>query len=333
MKTTVAALLGERTGQGLPAGLRRWVQHPQKMWLRKALFQVHLWSGISFGLYIFMISVTGSVLVYRNELYVAATPELIVSKGSGPRLTDSQLAEAAIRSYPGYRVVKIVRALNPDQAVDVWLAWRNETKKRLFDPRSGRDLGNSIPTGVWLVSKLMELHDDLLAGQKGRKVNGIGALASLVLAVTGLTIWWPGLNRWRRSLTLHRGVGWKRFTWDLHSMAGFWSLGFVLMIGLSGIYLSIPEEFQAFADWLEPPTAANAGFRIVDSAIYWLAYLHFGRINGIGIPCSGPGLCDQTTKAAWAVFGLAPAAMFVTGAIMWWNRVLLPRRRLRPSRR
>ncbi len=52
--------------------------------------------------------------------------------------------------------------------------------------------------------------------------------------------------------------------------------------------------------------------------------LHFGRINGIGIPCSGPGLCDQTTKALWAIFGLAPAAMFVTGAIMWWNRVLLP---------
>jgi hypothetical protein len=53
--------------------------------------------------------------------------------------------------------------------------------------------------------------------------------------------------------------------------------------------------------------------------------LHFGRVNGIGIPCSGPGFCDQTTKAIWAVFGLSPAAMFVTGAIMWWNRVLRPR--------
>jgi hypothetical protein len=50
--------------------------------------------------------------------------------------------------------------------------------------------------------------------------------------------------------------------------------------------------------------------------------LHIGRINGIGIPCSGPGLCDQTMKLIWAVFGLAPAVMFVTGAVMWWNRVL-----------
>src|SRR5262245_30828373 len=52
----------------------RWVRQPQKIWLRRALFQVHLWSGIAIGLYIFMISVTGSVLVYRNELFVASPP-------------------------------------------------------------------------------------------------------------------------------------------------------------------------------------------------------------------------------------------------------------------
>jgi uncharacterized iron-regulated membrane protein len=30
----------------------------------------------------------------------------------------------------------------------------------------------------------------------------------------------------------------------------------------------------------------------------------------------------MTTKLIWAVFGLAPAVMFVTGAVMWWNRVV-----------
>jgi uncharacterized iron-regulated membrane protein len=303
----------------------RWVRQPQKLWLRRALFQVHLWSGIALGLYILLISVTGSVLVYRNELYRAATPEPIISRDSGPRLTDDQLAEAARHLYPGYRVVKIGRALNLDQAVDVWLRQGSATKKRLFDARSGSDLGNSIHTGFWLVSELLDLHDNLLAGSTGRNVNGAGALALLAVAVTGAAIWWPGLTKWRRSLTLHRGMGWKRLNWHLHSAIGFWSLAFVLVFGLSGLYLCMPDRFQDVADWLEPPTAANAGIRIGDKAIYWLAYLHFGRINGIGIPCRGPGLCDQTTKAIWAVFGLAPAAMFVTGAIMWWNRVLRPR--------
>jgi uncharacterized iron-regulated membrane protein len=304
---------------------QRWLRQPQKVWLRRALFQAHLWSGIGVGLYIFMISVTGSVLVYRNELYRAATAKPILSTGSGPRLTDGQLAEAARLSYPDYRVVRIARARNPEQAVDVWLRRGNTTKMRLFDPRTGKDLGNSVPAGIWLVSKLMDLHDNLLAGSNGRQVNGAGAVALLALATTGLVIWWPGSKTWRRSLTLHRGVGWKRFTWHLHSTVGFWSLGFTIIFGVSGVYLAIPEAVQEFADRLQPPTAANAGFRIVDQVIYWLAFLHFGRINGIGIPCKGPGFCDQATKAVWAIFGLAPAVMFVTAAIMWWNRVLRPR--------
>jgi uncharacterized iron-regulated membrane protein len=227
--------------------------------------------------------------------------------------------------------VSLSRALDPDQAVDVWLRRGDEIRKRLFDPRSGGEVGESVPTGIRLASRLLDLHDNLFAGETGRKVNGVGAVAVLALATTGLVVWWPGINSWRRSLSLHRGAGWKRLTWDLHSMIGFWSLGFTFVFAVSGIYLAYPELLQDLADRLDPLTAANAGRRISDRIIYWVAILHFGRINGIGIPCSGPGLCDQTTKAIWAAFGLAPTAMFVTGVIMWWNRVL--RRRPTPPLR
>jgi len=29
--------------------------HPQTIWLRRALFQIHLWCGIGLGLYVFLI--------------------------------------------------------------------------------------------------------------------------------------------------------------------------------------------------------------------------------------------------------------------------------------
>lgn len=305
-----------------PSAWQRWIRRPQQVWLRRAIFQVHLWSGVSAGLYILFISVTGSVLVYSNELYVAATPEPLISHDSRPRLSDEALADAASRAYPGYELAGLRRPSNPDEAVEVTLRRGDESRTRLFDPRSGEDLGRPATMGIWLVSTLIELHADLLAGPVGRKVNGLGAGAVLLVAVTGLVIWWPGIARWRRSLVLRRGVGWKRLVWDLHSTIGFWSFVFIVVFALSGIYLSIPSEVQALADRLEPPTQSNAGRRIVDGFLYWLAYLHFGRINGIGIPCSGPGICDQTIKAIWAVFGLAPGAMFATGVVVWWNRVV-----------
>ncbi len=304
---------------------QRWVRKPQKIWLRRALFQVHLWSGLILGLYILLMSVTGSVLVYRNELYRAATPDLMFSKGTGPVLADDQLKEAALRIYPGYTVTQVRRFSNPDQAVEVWLKKHAELRKRLFDPRTGSDLNETVPFGIKAVSKLLDLHDNLLNGMTGRAVNGTGSFAMLAVTLTGMVIWWPGAKTWKRSLAVYRGVGWKRFTWHLHSAAGFWTCAFILIFGLSGVYLCFPQPFEDFLDRMQPPTPQNAGLRIGDKIVYWLAYLHFGRINGIGIPCSGPGFCDQATKGAWALFGLAPAVMFVTGAMIWWYRVVAPR--------
>jgi uncharacterized iron-regulated membrane protein len=306
---------------------QRWILQPQTAWLRKATFQLHLWSGIGIGLYVLLISVTGSVLVYRNELYRAATPDPIIVTERGARLTDEQLKGAAMRAYPGYTVLTFSRARNPDQAVSISLESHSGRKNRLFNPHTGADLGDAVPLGIWLVSRLLELHDDLLAGPTGRSVNGLGALLIVVLTCTGIVIWWPGIRTWRRGLSVQRNVGWQRFIWSLHSVVGFWSFGVILLFAISGAYLGNPERFQDLADRIQPLTAANARSRTVDQVIYWLAYLHVGRINGIGLPCSGPGLCDATTKLIWAVAGLAPAGMFVTGTMMWWNRVV--RKKLR----
>ena len=309
---------------------RRWIWQPQTVWLRKATFQLHLWSGIGFGLYVLLISVTGSILVYSNELYRAATVDPIVVTASGSPLTDEQLKGTATRLYPGYRVVLITRPPNPNQAVSISLDGdaghlKASRKNRLFNPYTGADLGDSSPPGIRMISRLQALHDDLLGGTTGRKVNGVGAILVVVMTFTGIVVWWPGIRTWRRSLTIPRNAGWQRVIWSLHGAIGFWSLGVILLFAVSGAYLSSPELFQNLADRIEPLTEANARTRTVDQVIYWLAYLHFGRINGIGIPCRGPGLCDAATKLTWAVAGLAPAGMFLTGALMWWNRVLRKR--------
>jgi uncharacterized iron-regulated membrane protein len=310
---------------------QRWIRQPQSIWLRKAVFQLHLWSGIGLGLYVLLVSVTGSILVYRNELYRAATPDPVIVTQSGTRLTDEQLKAAAVRAWPGYSVVSVSRTRRPDQAVGIFLTRGTGRKNRLFNPYTGADLGDAVPLGIWLVSRLLELHDDLLGGPTGRAINGLGALLLVVMAFSGIVVWWPGIRTWRRGLTVQRNVGWPRFIWGLHSVIGFWCFAIILLFGVSGAYLGDPDRFQDLADRIQPLTETNAKSRTIDQVIYWLAYLHIGRINGIGIPCRGPGLCDMATKLTWAIFGLAPAVMFVTGAVMWWNRV--GRNRLSRSRR
>jgi len=299
-----------------------WLHHPQRLKLRKFIFKIHLWSGISLGLYIFFISITGSVLVYRNELYVMATPNPIISTSSESVLSDELLLDKVKLANPGYEVTRLIRPGDHNQAVDIWFELGDKTKKRFFDPYTGADVGSAERTGQMLVIGLIDLHESFLLGKTGRIINGAGALVVLLMVFTGLVIWWPGTKRWRRSLRLQKGIGWKRQVWDIHSMVGIWSSLFIFVFAFSGVYLCFPDFFHDLGDRLQPMTDQNAGSRLVDKVLYWLAFLHFGRINGIGIPCSGPGLCDQSVKAVWALFGLAPAIMFATGSTMWWNRVL-----------
>src|SRR5437868_10715721 len=120
---------------------KRWVQQPQNVLLRRALFQIHLWTGIGCGLYVLLISVSGSALVYRRELSKAFSHEPVITAVPGGRLTPEQLQQAVELAYPQYRVIQIFTARNPTLADDGDLVRNGEKKERLFDPSAAAEVG------------------------------------------------------------------------------------------------------------------------------------------------------------------------------------------------
>ena len=300
----------------------RWMRAPQTLWVRRAIFQIHLWTGIGIGLYLVMICLTGSVLVYRNELFRAFSPEPTIVVGSGESMTPETLTTMAGRIYPDHEVTNVRVGETPNHAVELSLRANGETIRRLFHPYTGEDLGDPLPPGYRASAWMLDLHDNLLGGRTGRRINGIGAFFFIVLAMTGTVVWWPGIRTWRRSLTPDLRANWRRLNWSLHSAFGFWFMPFVLIWGVSGVYLSFPELFQATVDYFEPFDPTDPADRFGDRVLYWLAYLHFGRLGGRGIPFCDRGLCNETTKAIWAFVGFIPPTLLVTGVVMWWNRVL-----------
>ena len=211
---------------------QRWIWQPQTAWLRKATFQLHLWSGIGIGLYVLLVSVTGSILVYRNELYRAATPDPIIVAESGPRLTDEQLKGAATRAYPGYTVIDVSRSRIPIKP-SVFPSSAAPTSKIASSIRT--------PEQIWAIrcrsasGWFPSSSSCTTTCSPGKRAAGSTASARSCWSsshCTGIVVWWPGIKTWRRSLTVHRNVGWRRFTWDLHSMIGFWTLGFILLFAV-----------------------------------------------------------------------------------------------------
>jgi uncharacterized iron-regulated membrane protein len=275
------------------------------------MFQVHLWTGLALGVYLVVLSVTGSALVYRNELdRFFATPRPTYD-AKARRLSSDELRAAAERAYPGWAITRVGdRITHRNPTIEIWVEKGGQKRERLFNPYTGADLGDSVTEGEYFVLWLARLHDELLFDRTGRWWNGFLSAVMTITVLTGLVVWWPGANRWKRSLQIKRSSGWRRFNWDLHGAGGFWLFLFLLMWGVSGFYLGIPEPFSNVVDAISNPDD-YLGDRPGDIVLMWLTRLHFGRWRDL------PWL-----KAIWAVLGLLPAVMFVTGAIMWWNRVL-----------
>lgn len=257
-----------------PGLWRDWLQRPKNTWIRRAVFQIHLWSGLLLGLYVAVVCVSGSAIVFRNDIYD-------------------------------------------------WLE------------AGGKDVSYKALLYHWL-SWLGKLHGSLLMDSDGMTANAVGGFLLAALCVTGVIVWWPGIGNWRRALTIKAGAGWKRLVFDVHSAAGFWTFAFLAMWGVTGGYFVFPQPFRAavslFAP-VNPPALVQpapgtgapprpfprrrqlpAGARILRG----FSYAHYGNFAGWPV------------KLLWVILGLAPAVLFPTALLMWYNRVVAPAmRRLR----
>lgn len=296
-------------------GWQNWLRKPRTVWLRRAFFQLHLWIGLAIGLYVVLLSITGSALVFRREMDRAFRPEAPSIEGR-EFMTRTQLTQAARAAYPEATVEKVGDPQGRSALVRVYLTRDGEQIERDFNGYTGEDLGDPFPWKARMLLKLVDLHDDLLMleDRRGRWWNGVGSILVLVVCITGAVLWWRGLKVWRKGFAFSWRSPWPRLNFDLHSALGFWFFAIVGIWALSGIYLAFPDPFSRAVDRIWGPLDAwQYEPRPGDDMLAWLVRLHFGRWQ------------SHTLKVVWVIIGLVPAVMFITGGAMWWYRVVRKR--------
>jgi uncharacterized iron-regulated membrane protein len=291
---------------------QRCLRKPRTVLLRRISFQLHLWIGLAIGLYIVMLSLTGSALVFRREMDRASRPQAPPLQEGRPVMPKEELARLAATAYPGYTVERVGDPQRRTALVRVILHRGSEELERDFNGYTGEDLGDPWPWQAEAVLTLAELHDDLLLveDRRGRWWNGVGSILVTLLCLTGLVLWWRGLKVWRRGFVFSWRSPWPRFNFDSHSALGLWFFAILFIWAVTGIYLAFPDPFTRFVDWYWGPIDTFTEERPGDTVLRWAVRLHFGRWR------------SHTLKVVWVIMGLIPAVMFATGLAMWWHRVV-----------
>lgn len=230
-----------------PANKRKarlqWALH-QKRWFGKW----HLYVGIIAGAILCIVGVTGSILVFQDEIDAALNPSLYKSLQGEKRYTIGEVVPVIQQKYPG-KPFDYIMETDRDNPNSTYKLYHYKTQQEFFvNPYNGTLCGKRLMSSSF-IRIVTNIHCFLLVPPFGRYVVGLAALSMLILTISGLRLWVPGQynkwKQWKAALTVNFKAGFKRKNYDWHSVLGFYSAPVVVMIALTGFAITFSSIFIA----------------------------------------------------------------------------------------
>lgn len=198
---------------------------------RRALYTTHSWAGAIFGVILFIVCFSGSWAVVSEELRfweardsrLAAVDDFDVDGV----LASAQRAGLDTRSA----TITLPNALQRHVRVKAGDRSRSEVGRALvLEPETALVVQPALGQMADVVTTL---HKSLHAGFPGRVVVSLFGVVMTVLLLGGIVM---HARRWRDSLTLKTGRGWRILATDAHKVIGLWLLPLLLLISVTGIF-------------------------------------------------------------------------------------------------
>jgi sulfite reductase (NADPH) flavoprotein alpha-component len=205
--------------------------------LKKTLFQLHWFFGITAGLVLALMGITGAAVSFQDEILRALNPSVLhVEKREAGVLPPAELVRK-LETTEGKTVSMLWVESDSGNAARVFFTpppGERRGQMRYFDPYTGDYMGDAVGQDVF--GFILQLHRFLAMGDTGRQITGACTLILLFFCLSGLYLRWPRqVANWRAWLTLDWRKKGRSFNWDLHSVFGTWCLLFYLLAALTGL--------------------------------------------------------------------------------------------------
>lgn len=207
--------------------------------MKRKIKKVHQWLGLISGLLVFVISITGCLYAFQEEIQNATQPHRFVEKENRAFLLPSQLEKIARQHLPG-KVLHSIKYHTEKKSAEAIFYHYEPTYYYIvyLNPYSGKILHTqNMEEGFFPF--VLKGHFYLWLPEKiGQKVVAIATLVFLVMIMTGLILWFPKNKHLLKNRTWFRWkefTKWKRKNFDLHAVTGFYSFLMGLIFAATGL--------------------------------------------------------------------------------------------------
>ncbi|HFX6475592.1 sulfite reductase flavoprotein subunit alpha [Acinetobacter baumannii] len=206
---------------------------------KKFLFQIHWFLGISAGLILSIMGVTGAIYSYDQQILKwVNTDSYVVQAQSSPKLTPAQLYQHFTTIQPEIKINSITIAKDPTASSVVNI--EKEGERRGYNMMVNPYTAQILPEvqGRKLLLLIQQIHRNLTAGEFGKQITGACALMLIYFVLSGLYLRWPKKHSARQWLAVKPKLKGRNFIWDLHAVVGTWVIVFYLLFACTGLYWS-----------------------------------------------------------------------------------------------
>ncbi|RUT72177.1 PepSY domain-containing protein [Flavobacterium cupreum] len=209
---------------------------------KKAVRQIHLWLGLASGLIVFIISITGFLYVFEEEIREVAQQEYLhVPVQEKPFIGLTTIIGNYKQLDPKQKITAI-KITNEEPNATVQLSTKKK-KTYYFNPYDGSLVNQK---GADWLNTVLEIHRTLLLGDVGEFIQGWSVVIFLIMLITGLILWFPKQRRLvKQSLQVKWSGSLKRVNYDLHQVLGFYASIVLLLIAFSGLYFKFDTAKKA----------------------------------------------------------------------------------------
>ncbi|MEO1052213.1 MAG: PepSY-associated TM helix domain-containing protein [Bacteroidota bacterium] len=206
----------------------------QKKWFA----QWHAWAGIFAGSILIVVSLTGTLLVFEEELDVWLYPELFEFEKSGEVMPLNQVFHQIRAEHPRMHFESIFQFPKRNGCYMSFYEDNDEFRQAVINPYTAEITGTRV-YGDSVMGFIRNLHRTLLVPKVGKYIVGIASLFMVILMITGLRLWIP--KHWgliKERLTIKKGASFKRQNYDLHNSLGFYFSPFITLISITGVAIT-----------------------------------------------------------------------------------------------
>lgn len=222
-----------------------------KKWTGK----LHLWFGLSIGLIIFIVSVTGALYVFKDEIENFTRKDVIYHNEQNiaqKQILPIRVLEKAVDNQvkEKFKIHWVNVPIDKKMSYQFYWYEHNTNAWNYFDefpiykvayvnPYDGKVLRvYDEKNGFFQIVKM--IHWSFLLKQDwGKYVVGIPVIIFIIMLISGIILWWPknkAARKQRFSFRWENIKSWKRKNYDLHNILGFYASIFALIFSITGLF-------------------------------------------------------------------------------------------------